>query len=390
MDALDDYNSEDDDDYVPGDEADEQLYRSLGQQAAKGKGTKRKRAAATVELLAPQRLPLHVKGAKKKAATRIGAAVLSDEDDELLQPSLKEEEAAAADERKDAQHDEQKDAVPAAASDDTDGAAEEKKDGSAPHNSAAVSSPAPSSTLPSPSTATAVTSHSSAALSSPSSTPPTSTAAPAPAGKGGDLASILAQFNKKPSKPTVKKVINPWELPTKPKLTTPTNTTSTTTTTTPSTTPHPSASSTAVSTTAIAPSSAAAASALSTEQVVVSDITSYAGETIQVTKTLIRGSAEELAHRAATANNLTALLSSLTSQRSINTLEKSRLDWSVSKEEEGDADELRRFVGSKDALVDRMAFLARAEKREWEKVKGVRDESKRQTMTASTEGMDGD
>ena len=124
----------------------------------------------------------------------------------------------------------------------------------------------------------------------------------------------------------------------------------------------------------------------------MSDITSYAGETIQITKTLIRGSPEELAHRAAThsANNLTTLLSSLTSRQSINTLEKSRIDWSVSKQEEGDEDELRRFVGSKEALVDRMAFLARAERREWEKVKEVREAGKKQTMTASTEGMDGD
>ena len=418
MDALEDYISEEDEDYVPGDEDDGDYHsnQSTGQRATKGKGTKRKRAAGSIELLAPKRVPLNTKAARKKGVTRIGAAVLSDDDDDTQLPldeqavdGMKEGTAL---QRVDVQNEERKEDE-AAAKGDVNSVVEEKQleDGShsagngaggaaaagvaqiqdltgssVPHPSGAVPLNVSSSTLPptpAATTPTASTTTASASSARPSPTAPPTSSTSAAAAKGGDMASILAQFNKKPTaKPAIKKVINPWEIPTKPKSATPASTS------TPAATPP--TSSITVPSPSIPPPAASLPSALSTEQVIVSDITSYAGETIQVTKTLIRGSAEELAHRASTANNLTTLLSSLTNQRTINTLEKSRLDWSVSKDEEGDGDELRRFVGSKEGLVDRMAFLARAEKREWEKVKAVRDESKRQTMTASTEGMEGD
>ena len=395
MDALEGYKSEEDEDYVPDDEAADDHYgHSARVHAVSGKSTKRKRGASAVELSAPKRVPMNTKAAKKKGATRIGAAVLSDDDDDLMPLPQSE---PTVDERKDSNaqsqlhvKEEEKESEPhAGASGSINAAAEERKEyGSLSTTSTSPTSSVPSSTVPS--SASTATSAMSATLPSscvppspsPAHPPPSSTAGAA--AQGSDLASILAQFNKKPTKPAVKKVINPWELPSKLKPVNPNSTASTS----PAVTPSSSSPNTADTSTTASPSSPP--SALSTEQVVVSDITSYAGETIQVTKTLIRGSAEEVAHRAATANNLTALLSSLTNQRTINTLEKSRLDWSVSKEEEGDADELKRFVGSKEGLVDRMAFLARTEQREWEKVKAVRDEGKKQTMVASTEGMDGD
>lgn len=451
MDALDDYDSEADEDYVPGDEADEQL---TGQHGSKGqRGTKRKRAAGRVELSAPMRVPMAVSGGTKKSKgpTRIGAAVLSDDDDDLMQlpPHREEKEADRQHHSTQQSQQQQRKEETMEAEQQASAAVEERKeDGlhvseealsdtctpasridaavapAMPQISATLSSSAlVASSSPSLSTATSTTASTPPATST--TTPPASASA-----KGGDLASILAQFNKKPAntKPAVKKVINPWELPAKPKPTaassatpapssttttitlTPTtahtapsaataNTTSTdpdshTTTTSPTTTSSPTAttsptttSPTTVTTAATTPSPSAA---LTADRVVVQSITSYAGDTIQITKTLIRGSAEEVAHRQSSANNLSTLIASLTSQRSINTLEKSRLDWSLSKEEEGDEDELRRFVTSKEALVDRMAFLARTEQREWERVKGVRDEGKRQTMTANTEGMDGD
>ena len=107
-------------------------------------------------------------------------------------------------------------------------------------------------------------------------------------------------------------------------------------------------------------------------------------------KSMIKGSAEEVAYRAARQDSLASLVSSLSAKKSINTLEKSRLDWSVSKQKEGDEEELKAFVGSKEALVDRMAFLAKADRRQWEKQKESRDEARKQTMTKSTAGMDED
>ena len=60
----------------------------------------------------------------------------------------------------------------------------------------------------------------------------------------------------------------------------------------------------------------------------------------------------------------------------------------MSKAVEGDEEQLRAFVGSKDALVERMAFLAKADQRQWEKQKEARDEARKQTATKSTAGMD--
>ena len=218
------------------------------------------------------------------------------------------------------------------------------------------------------------------------------------------MASLLAQFNKKPTKPVVKKVLNSWELPVKPKPSPslPSASSSPPTSATPAAvvpSPHDSQSlpstATAEPTAASDPSSPpatapSASSALSTEEVRITDFTSYAGQSLAVTRTLIKGSAEEKAHRAARQDNLASLVSSLSAKKGINTLEKSRLDWSVSKAEEGDEEELKAFVGSKDALVDRMAFLAKADRRQWEKQKESRDEARKQTMAKSTAGMDED
>ncbi|MCJ1297065.1 hypothetical protein MMC34_008634 [Xylographa carneopallida] len=387
MDPLEEYNSEEDEDYVPDDEKDEYVHESAGRFVAAGKGTKRKRGGGAVQLSAPERVPLNARQTKKKGPARIGAAVLSDDDEELMrlpEPEQTEQESreASAEQPVDAAaHEKSRDSErqPAEASIATATAqADAPHTGGSPPDPADERTHTPTATSPSPSTTTpAAASSSTHSVSAPQafqSPAPTSSASSAAASKGGDLASILAQFNKKSTKPVQKRVINSWELPAKPK---------------PAATPTtPSA--TAATPYSLSPPPPPPTAALSTEQVVVSDITSYAGETLQVTKTLIRGSAEELAHRAAASNNLTALLSSLTSARAISTLEKSRLDWTVDKQEEGDADELKRFVGSKEGLVDRMAFLARTETREWEKVKAARGEGKKQTMVASTEGMDGD
>ena len=106
---------------------------------------------------------------------------------------------------------------------------------------------------------------------------------------------------------------------------------------------------------------------------------------VRVTKTLIKGSAEEAAHRDRHSDGLAALVASLGSKRGINTLEKSRLDWTASKQEEGDEAELAAFVDSKDAVVEKMAFLQRTERRQWEKSKEARDESRK--LQAGSGGM---
>jgi len=67
---------------------------------------------------------------------------------------------------------------------------------------------------------------------------------------------------------------------------------------------------------------------------------------------VLKGSKEELAARKATTgaavpgSNLDAVLDELTGPKQITTLDKSRIDWSQSKAEEGDAHELEQFAKS--------------------------------------------
>ena len=423
-DPLADYNSEEDEDYVPdwsnGDDDDERAVGGVHGHPVSGNARGKKRAAAAAALPTHARVSMleSAKRNKRKAAPRIGAAVLSDDDEEdlfhvsppppppapVVPPSSSSPPAAPQSRGEQKEDASTTEAHAHGASDDVAvrGVGETAEASST--TSAALAAPQ----LP-PIVA--------------SSAPPSAPAAAAasvPAVPGGgaahkksdNIASILAQFNKKTAKPAakVKKVINPWERPVQPQAaptaTAPAaadppsgdaaaaNGTSTSAgngeSAAPASSTMSSPPSAAVPSAAPSAPSAAAESSLSTERVVVTDFTSYAGEALAVTRTLIKGSADERAYRAARRDPLAALVSSLGAKREINTLEKSRLDWSRSKAEEGDEEELKAFVDSKDALVDRMAFLAKAERRQWEKQKETRDEARRQTTVKSTAGMDED
>jgi len=108
----------------------------------------------------------------------------------------------------------------------------------------------------------------------------------------------------------------------------------------------------------------------------VKEITSYAGETVEITRTIIKGSAEDAKRRAASSkDNLSALVASLQAKKSINTLDMSRVSWDISKAEEGDADVLAQK--SRNGYVEKMNFLAATDQRIFEREKEERNRKRR-------------
>lgn len=131
------------------------------------------------------------------------------------------------------------------------------------------------------------------------------------------------------------------------------------------------------------------------ERVVVRRVKEFAGEKIEVTEEVERGSAEERRLRAARAlasgtSNLKGLLSEFGKSNKLSTIAKSRLDWEKSKHDEGDAEELERFRKGGGSFVDRQAFLASVDQRRFEIERAernrVREAQKRKAASKSRLG----
>ena len=296
-DDLADYKSEEDEDYVPDDVQDGGHWggRAAGDARSAGSvGTKRKALASAIEQ--PTRVPMAKGGTKKrKGQRRVGAAVLSEDDDDLFAPTtapqpqplplpapspLTPDPALVLTQSSDNGHQ-----TPAADS----GTAEEAGGAAAVSTADGAALSADSSSgaaLPRIHAVPAAQLGQAATSSQPSSSP----AAAAPSAKkgGDDLASLLAQFNKKSSRqPVVKKIINQWELPAKPKQ--PQAAPAATTTAAAAPAQQTAAASSdappAVSsepTSAPAPTSSSSGDrVLSNEQLQVTEYTSFAGQALQ-------------------------------------------------------------------------------------------------------------
>jgi hypothetical protein len=72
------------------------------------------------------------------------------------------------------------------------------------------------------------------------------------------------------------------------------------------------------------------------------------------------------------------LVASLSAKKSLSTLDKSRVDWDVSKEEVGDSAELEAAAKGKDSYTQRMQFLAQTDARQFELEKAARDVQRRE------------
>lgn len=130
---------------------------------------------------------------------------------------------------------------------------------------------------------------------------------------------------------------------------------------------------------AAAATASASAANLSDEKIVVKELTSYAGESIEITRTIVRGSAADKGRHK--GDNLAALVASLSAKRGMSTLDKSRVDWDMSKAEEGDSAELE--AAAKSGYVDKMAFLAKTDARQFEIEKAARDVKRREAAKAA-------
>jgi hypothetical protein len=98
----------------------------------------------------------------------------------------------------------------------------------------------------------------------------------------------------------------------------------------------------------------------------------------RITKTIIRGSIADKQRlaRLSKTDSLTALVASLTAKKQMSTLDKTRVDWDISKEEEGDAADLEK--ASKNGYVEKMAFLAKTDAKQFEIEKAGRERKRTQ------------
>lgn len=102
----------------------------------------------------------------------------------------------------------------------------------------------------------------------------------------------------------------------------------------------------------------------------------------RITRTIVRGSTEDHLRQRASKDNLASLVASLTAKKSMSTLAKSQVDWQISKEEEGDSAELEQ--ASKNGYVDKLAFLAKTDRRQFELEKEQRNVKRRQQEANAT------
>lgn len=122
--------------------------------------------------------------------------------------------------------------------------------------------------------------------------------------------------------------------------------------------------------------------------IIAKEIKEYAGQKIEVTRTIQAGSEQEKAFRAEMAankkkSNLENILNSLQAKNNMNTLDKTRVDWGVSKEIEGDQQALTQ--STKDGYLEKQNFLQRTEDIAYMKKKEI--EKKKRSEKHAIEAM---
>lgn len=101
----------------------------------------------------------------------------------------------------------------------------------------------------------------------------------------------------------------------------------------------------------------------------------YAGSTINVTRVIRKGSKEE--HNLRKRDQLDLLVQALGSApKKLTSLEKSQMDWSTSKDEEGDAERLREWTLSKEGFRNKQKFLEDTDTRIFELEKAGREQQR--------------
>lgn len=111
----------------------------------------------------------------------------------------------------------------------------------------------------------------------------------------------------------------------------------------------------------------------------VTKVYDFAGEEVQITKEVAKNSKEAknntqnaVSVKAKRPGGLQGILGKMNKKPKLSTLEKSKLDWSNYKEEEGISDELRTYNKGKDGFIQKKLFLERTDFRQFEKERDMR------------------
>ncbi|GAQ82125.1 hypothetical protein KFL_001010100 [Klebsormidium nitens] len=96
----------------------------------------------------------------------------------------------------------------------------------------------------------------------------------------------------------------------------------------------------------------------------VTEVRDFAGEKVEVTRTVDPNAAAKRKEKA--VSGLDALIQQIEKKKKMNVLDKSRKDWGEYKDEQGVTDQLEEYKKSNDKYLDKVAFLQRAELREYE------------------------
>eukprot|EP00850_Spirogloea_muscicola_P002584 SM000010S04222 [mRNA] locus=s10:289649:291350:+ [translate_table: standard] len=118
----------------------------------------------------------------------------------------------------------------------------------------------------------------------------------------------------------------------------------------------------------------AAASNLNDGKVKITEVKDFAGEKIEVVRMVEATSkAAQLEQKrkaemqAASSRGLDTMLEQIEKKKKLSIIDKSRKDWGEYKDEKGVVNELEEYKKSSDQYLDKVAFLGRAELREYEK-----------------------
>ncbi|KAG6545510.1 hypothetical protein Mapa_013112 [Marchantia paleacea] len=130
---------------------------------------------------------------------------------------------------------------------------------------------------------------------------------------------------------------------------------------------------------AAALASAKAATKASTDgKMEINEVRDFAGEEVRITKFVDPNSKAAVAARkraemqAASSSGLDALLQQIGKKQKLNILDKSRKDWGEFKEDKGIEVELEMHKKSGDTYTEKVAFLQRADVREYERERDAR------------------
>uniref|UniRef100_A0A8D8TPB1 Craniofacial development protein 1 n=1 Tax=Cacopsylla melanoneura TaxID=428564 RepID=A0A8D8TPB1_9HEMI len=121
------------------------------------------------------------------------------------------------------------------------------------------------------------------------------------------------------------------------------------------------------------------ASSSSTPEIkTVTEVCTFAGEKVTVEKQVPVSTPNSRGRgRGRGGGGLTGILGSLGKQTKLSVLEKSKLDWNQFKQKEGLEEELSKFNKGKDGYLEKQDFLQRADLRQFEQEKELRNATRK-------------